>query len=254
MNQDWNAKSYTQAFGFVPQYGQDVMGLLDYDQVRTMLDLGCGNGALTAQFADKGLQVIGMDASAAMLERARQMYPELTFMQADATAFSLPEPVDAVFSNAVLHWIDEARQSAALHCIYRALVPGGQFVFEMGGYGCNRLIHGALAAAFSRRGRTYRRPQYFPTIGQYTPLLEQAGFKVVYATLFDRPTRLQGERGLQDWICMFVKSAFAGMTADEREAVIAEVAAELRPRMYQQGVWVADYVRLRVKAVKPVKE
>jgi len=100
MNQDWDAQGYAQGFGFVPQYGQDVMGLLDYDHIRTLLDLGCGNGALTAQLAEQGMQVVGMDASAAMLERARQMHPKLTFMQADATAFSLPEPVDAVFSNA----------------------------------------------------------------------------------------------------------------------------------------------------------
>ena len=250
MNQDWDANGYVKSFGFVPQYGQDVMRLLDYERIRTLLDLGCGNGALTARLLEQGIRVIGMDSSASMLAQARQIHPTIHFLQADATSFALSEPVDAVFSNAVLHWIDEARQSAALQCIYRALVPGGQFVFEMGGSGCNQLIHGALAAAFSKRGRTYQRPQYFPTIGQYTPLLGQAGFKVVYATLFDRPTPLQGEHGLKDWICMFVKSAFVGITADERDAIIDEVASKLRPRMYQHGTWVADYVRLRAKAVK----
>ena len=95
---------------------------------------------------------------------------------------------------------------------------------------------------------TARWPQ--PLASGDTPLLGQAGFKVVYATLFDRPTPLQGEHGLKDWICMFVKSAFVGITADERDAIIDEVASKLRPRMYQHGTWVADYVRLRAKAVK----
>ena len=251
MNQDWNAKSYTQAFGFVPQYGQDVMGLLDYDQVRTMLDLGCGNGDLTAQLARRGIRVIGMDASASMLDKARQAHPELSFVQGNATDFTLEAPVDAVFSNAVLHWIDADRQPAALRCIYRSLRPAGQLVFEMGGYGCNQLIHGALRDAFAQRGKTYVRPQYFPTIGQYASLLEQAGFRVVYATLFDRPTKLQGEHGLQDWIRMFVSSAFSGMTAQEKNALIEKAAWSLQSKMYHQGCWIADYVRLRMKAIKP---
>ena len=148
MNQDWDANGYVKSFGFVPQYGQDVMRLLDYERIRTLLDLGCGNGALTARLLEQGIRVIGMDSSASMLAQVRQIHPTIHFLQADATSFALSEPVDAVFSNAVLHWIDEARQPAALQCIYRALVPGGQFVFEMGGSGCNQLIHGALAAAF----------------------------------------------------------------------------------------------------------
>lgn len=250
MNQEWDSKTYTTDFSYVHQYGGDVMNLIDFAKARSVLDLGCGNGALTAKFAEKGLQVTGMDASETMLAVARQAYPEIHFVQGDATDFSLPEPVDVIFSNAVFHWIDKTKQPAMMKCVYRALNPGGQLVLEMGGCGDNQSIHGALRDAFAKRGYTYIRPQYFPTVGEYAPMLEQAGFKVVYAVLFDRPTELKGENGLENWIRMFVLSAFDVMSESERDAIIDEVVASLREKLYRDGKWMADYVRLRMKAVK----
>lgn len=249
MNIQWNAKGYTENFSFVHEYGSDLIALIE-GQGLSVLDLGCGNGALTRRLAQAGFQVRGMDASPELLETARRDWPELDFRLGDATDFQLDSPCDVVFSNAVLHWIDREKQDAALRCVNRALKEGGQFVFELGGYGNNVLIHRALEAAFARRGLTYRMPFYFPTVGQYAARLEAAGFKVTYATLFDRPTPLNGPNGLYDWLCMFIKTPFAGMDPAEREAILREVTENLREPLFRDGVWLCDYVRLRCKAAK----
>lgn len=207
-------------------------------------------GALTHRLSQAGYTAHGLDASPELLAVARASYPELTFYQGDATDFQAPTLYDAVFSNAVFHWIEDGKQDDMLQCVNRALKPGGQFVFEFGGQGNNVLIHAALEDAFRARGLTYRMPFYFPSIGQYTPRLERAGFRVVYATLFDRPTPLQGEEGLYDWLRMFIQTPFAGLEAGEQEVILRDAVARLRERLYRDGTWYSDYVRIRCKAVK----
>ena len=215
-----------------------------------IVDLGCGNGALVKKLHDRGLSVIGIDASEDLLRIARADYPDIPFICADAADFRLEQPVDAVFSNAVFHWIDRERQPAMLSCVYKALRKGGQFVFEFGGSGNNALIHEALRSEFEKRGCRYTMPFYFPGIGEYAPLVERAGFQVRTALLFDRPTELKGKDGLRDWIEMFVKVPFAGVKEDDRIAIIDGAVRRLEPVLYRNGKWHADYVRLRMKAVR----
>lgn len=250
MNQNWNAEKYSSDFSFVHEYGNDVISLIDLKNARSVLDLGCGNGALSKVLAEKGLIVTGMDASEDMLAVARKNCPGIRFHRADATDFTLEESVDAVFSNAVFHWIDKSRQEDMMHCVYQALNDGGQFVFEMGGTGNNRLIHTALAQEFTKLGYTYTMPFYFPSIGEYAAMLEKTGFTVRYAVLFDRPTRLNGADGLTDWIKMFVKNPFVNVTEDDRQVILKKAVSALAPALYKDGVWYSDYVRLRMKAVK----
>lgn len=249
MNISWNAADYTRNFSFVHEYGRDLIAMIEGEGL-SVLDLGCGNGALTSQLAQAGFQAEGLDASPDLLETARQNWPDLTFYLGDAADFYVPAPYDAVFSNAVLHWIDEGRQDDMLLCVNRALKPEGQFIFELGGYGNNALIHGALETAFTRRGLAYRMPFYFPTIGQYAGRLERAGFQVTRAALFDRPTPLKGDDGLYDWLRMFIKTPFEGICPAEQESILRETVQTLRDALYRQGVWYSDYVRLRCKAIK----
>lgn len=250
MNISWDAVGYEKDFSFVPAYGAGVMDLIDARIGATCLDLGCGNGALTAELSARGFEAFGMDASAEMLSLARDRHPELRFIQADATRFSLDEPVDVVFSNAMLHWVDRDKHPAVLACVAAALAPGGQFVFECGGIGCCARIHEALAHAFAARGRGYEVPFWFPAVGEYAPLVEAAGMRVTHAFLFDRPTRLQGEDGMADWIRMFVKRPFEGLETVECDAIIADAVAELRSDLFRDGSWWADYVRLRMRAMR----
>lgn len=251
MNINWDADKYTSDFSFVHQYGNSVMELINADKDSTVLDLGCGNGALSKALYDKGYLVKGIDASKELLDIARKNHPEIEFIQADATSFSLQEQVDVVFSNAVFHWIDKERQQDMLQCVHNSLKENGQFVFEFGGSGNNQLIHGALGKVFSEHKYHYHMPFYFPTISEYATLLEETGFCVRYAVLFDRPTELKGQDGLKDWINMFVKTPFSVVgNDDEKEAIIDKAVESLRDILYQEGKWYADYVRIRMKAVK----
>jgi trans-aconitate methyltransferase len=133
MNTNWDAKQYQQRHSYVFQYGQAVLDLLAPQKGERILDLGCGSGQLTAAIADAGATVIGIDSSPEMLAEARAHYRAVEFRLGDAADFAMESPVDAVFSNAVLHWVKNAAGAAA--CIARVLKPSGRFVVEFGGQG-----------------------------------------------------------------------------------------------------------------------
>ena len=248
MNIEWDAEGYKRDFSFVHQYGEDVLGLIEGGTEQRIVDLGCGNGALTKKLAEKGFSVMGIDASEDMLKLARQQYPELTFRQGDALTFTLEEKVDVIFSNAVFHWIDGEKQEQLLQNIASQLKPGGQLVCEFGGKGCAERVHAMLESCFSERGLSYRRVFYFPTIGEYAPILEKCGLRVEYAVLFDRPTPQKTEDGLRDWIHMFVKEPFQGIGEETKEEIIQETVDKLRPVLYHDSTWIVDYVRIRIRA------
>ncbi|MHB8128873.1 MAG: class I SAM-dependent methyltransferase [Mobilitalea sp.] len=248
MNIKWNAQNYAKDFKFVHQYGEEVLQLLEIEEGMKILDLGCGNGALTKKISDMGVDVIGIDASKDMLDLARSNYPELTFVQDDAVQFHLKEPVDAVFSNAVFHWINN--QEELLENISIALKPKGQLVCEFGGYGCAKTIHSALQEAFEKRGLEYKSTFYFPTIGEYTPILERHGLRVLFASLFERKTALIGEDGMRNWIEMFNSQPFQDLDKALTNEIISEAVQNLKPILYIDGIWYTDYVRIRIKAQK----
>lgn len=251
MNIKWDANKYSSDFSFVHQYGNSLINLIDGDDCGKVLDLGCGNGALSKVMHDKGYHVIGIDASKDLLDIAKKNYPDIQFIKADATNFSLKEPIDIVFSNAVFHWINKEHQQDMLKCVQEVLKENGQFVFEFGGYGNNRLIHRALEETFSKHKYIYEMPFYFPTISEYATLLENTGFRVTYAVLFDRMTELKGENGLKDWINMFVKTPFSVVkNEDEKNMIIDEAVSDLKESLYKDGKWYADYVRIRMKAIR----
>lgn len=251
-NISWNASDYQKHFSFVPSYGESVMELITAPPASFAVDLGCGNGALTRKLADRGYDVLGIDDSAEMLALAQKDHPDLHFEKGNAITFQLEKKADVIFSNAVLHWVDAKDQQAMLNNICRQLVPGGEFVCEFGGFGCAEHIHSTLETCFARHGLLYKRVFYFPTIGQYAPMLEQAGFRVKYAILFDRPTPQQGDHGVADWIRMFVKEPFRNVEPTVREEIIRQAEEELRGVLCQDGQWFVDYVRIRFRAQRVV--
>lgn len=248
MNIQWDAKGYTDNFSFVHKYGEDVLELIDAKAGSLAVDLGCGNGALTEKLAERNYRVLGVDASADMIGTAKSLHPELDFKVADALEFELSDKADVIFSNAVFHWIDSDKQEQMIEHISGQLKPGGQLVCEFGGKGCAEAIHSTLEKNFAKRGLIYPRTFYFPSIGEYSPILEKFGLRVEYAVLFDRPTEQQTENGLEDWIRMFVKKPFENMDTETQDAIIHETVDMLRPVLYHNGKWFVDYVRIRIKA------
>ena len=252
---NWNAGLYDDSFSFIWEYGSNLIDLLDPKPGKRILDLGCGTGHLTRAIADRGAEVTGIDHSSAMIEQARANYPDIQFEVADATGFSFDEPFDAVFSNAVLHWVRDAEGAA--RSISRALKPGGRLIAEFGGRGNVSQIVEATLTVLREAGypsREGRNPWYFPSIGEYAGLLEGQGLEPTSALLFDRPTLLDGgEGGLALWLEMFGDSFFAGIPAADRQRIVAGIEDRLRPVLFRDGAWHADYRRLRVVALKSLR-
>jgi trans-aconitate 2-methyltransferase len=228
---DWDPARYEGSHSFVWEYGADLVSLLNPRAGERILDVGCGTGHLAARIAESGSEVLGIDSSPAMIAQARQNFPKLQFQLADVREFRATELFDAVFSNAALHWIQEAEQAAA--AMSAALHLGGRLVLEMGAKGNIALISSALETKIQN---------YFPGIGEYAGVLERHGLEVLNAVIFDRPTGLAGgERGLRDWIATF---------RPDNSRAIEDVERELRPALFRDGKWFADYRRLRVVARK----
>lgn len=250
MNIKWDSEDYTDNFSFVHIYGEDLLNWVDVKEGSFVVDLGSGNGALTEKLSMKGYRVLGIDASKEMLEAAKALHPELTFVYGDAVTFSLEEKADCIFSNAVFHWIDKAKQLSMLKNLSSNLKEGGSLVAELGGYRCAESVHSALSEAFSYFGLVYPRTFYFPKVGEYTSLMEEAGLLTTYAHLFDRPTKQEGEDGLEKWIKMFVKAPFESLEDELKGKIIKRAVETAKGELYRDSHWFVDYVRLRVKAVK----
>lgn len=248
----WNPALYDNQHAFVWQYGESLIDWLAPQSGERILDLGCGTGHLTAKIVSTGAIATGIDADAHMIEQAQQHYPHLQFAVMDARCFQVEQPLDAVFSNATLHWIPEA--GAVLDCVQRSLQPGGRFVAEFGGKGNVGAIVQALFKTLADMGYDTAdtwNPWYFPSVADYATLVEQRGLEVVSAMLFDRPTPLaDGEAGLANWLRMFGHSILSRIPVAEQSQVIAQVEEQLRPIHFQDGTWIADYRRLRIMAVQ----
>lgn len=252
LSQSWNPDLYQDSHSFVWQYGASLVELLNPQPGEQVLDLGCGLGQLTAAIAAAGATATGVDADPAMIDQARQAYPEIEFQVANARDFTVAEPVDAVFSNATLHWVPRADQALTAQRIWQSLQAGGRLVVEFGGRGNVQAILDGIHIVRHQLGcgTPPAEPWYFPSLGEHAALLEQVGFEVSLGLLSDRPTPLQGSNGLANWITMFASRYLADLPQAQQQVVIEEVEAWLRSSMYQNGAWIADYRRLRMVAIK----
>ena len=247
--QTWDPLAYERNGAFVHELAGGVLEWLDPQPGEYVLDLGCGDGHLTQRIAESGAHVLGVDASAEMVAAARERGIEAEHAKAEQLPFR-DARFDAVFSNAVLHWVRD--QDAMMRQVHRVLKPGGRFVAEMGGHGNVAAIHVALTAVLDRYGfgDRERGVNYYPSIDSYADRLKRNGFKVEQIGLIPRPTRLP-ESGMEGWLRTFRRGVLEGLPADVRETAVREIVALLEPALRDEaGNWTVDYVRLRLKAVR----
>ena len=248
----WDPDLYQHKHDFVYGMAEDLVNLLKPEKEEDILDVGCGSGQLTAKISKQAGQVIGLDKSKEMIREASANFPEIEFIVADAATFTLDQQFHGVFSNAALHWMKNYQ--AVAHNIYGHLKNGGRFVAEFGGSGNIQLILNELKVQLCRQqyyDQAEADPWYFPTIGEYSSVLEQAGFKVRFTQHFDRLTQLvDPERGIIDWIMMFGQSFLEGIPAPKVEEILERVQENLRSELFINGYWHADYCRIRVIAEK----
>jgi SAM-dependent methyltransferase len=248
----WSAADYAGNAAFVPALGDAAMRLLDPKPGELILDVGCGDGALTQRIAAAGASVIGLDSSPEMVEAARARGLDVFLADAETMDLERFGQFDAAFSNAALHWMLDP--DAVASGMFGALKAGGRFVGEMGGEGNLALLRRGLRDELTERG--YKLPDvdpaWYPGIEQFTRLYCVAGFTAVCAQLIERPTPLPG--GIADWVRTF-RSGLMDMAMVpewERDDVAAATEARLSAELGRpDGSFVADYVRLRFSMRKP---
>ena len=242
----WSADHYNKHASFVSDLALPVVDLLEPVEGEKILDLGCGEGKLAIEIERSGAKVTAVDLSEDMVEKARER--GLDAHRMSATELPFINEFDAVFSNAVLHWVKES-ESAVKH-IHRALKERGRFVAEFGGEGNMRMVVGAIEEVFRRHPEfgAFKNPWYFPSVEAYRDLLESCGFEVAQIERIPRPTPIDD---IIHWLDVFANGIVSHLREEERVLFNQEVRMLVKPKLYEEVKgWHADYVRLRVKAFK----
>ncbi|CAD6586287.1 MAG: hypothetical protein ASARMPREDX12_002323 [Alectoria sarmentosa] len=266
----WTANAYSASASFVPLLTHEIVQWLDPQPDDTILDLGCGDGLLTAKIRSSCSRIAGFDASANLIEAAQNTHGTnagLTWNVLDCRYLEESKAIkegeySKILSNAALHWIlrDASTRMSVFRGAYRALQPGGTFVFEMGGAGNVADVHTALLAALVHQGLAIEKareacPWFFPSEKLMKDMLEEAGFQVEKMKLDYRPTKLTAEKegGLEGWVRLMGANFLDVLpTKDKKEAVVREVCDVLQTVLSHEedgSMWLG-YVRLKVVARK----
>lgn len=261
-NYIWNADDYAKHSSSQYKWAQELIPKLKLSGSEVLLDIGCGDGKITAVLA-KSLPdgcVVGIDSSEDMVTLAQQAfppdtYPNLSFQRMDARTLTFQEKFDRVFSNAALHWIIDHK--SVLRGVQRSLKSGGRLLFQMGGKGNAQGILAVLdkmflAERWQKSFEGFGFPYGFYTPKEYTAWLVEAKLKPERAELLQKDMKRQGKAGLAGWIRTTWLPYTERIPAELRDSFIAEVVdtyLEKHPLDAEGNAHVA-MVRLEVEASK----
>ncbi len=241
----WDSRLYDKSQAFVSEYGNELISFIPLNKQQCILDLGCGTGDLTQKLSEISSCIIGIDASKEMIQAAKKKYPHLNFEVMDACHLQWKNQFDVVFSNAVFHWI--ADQERLLKGIYVALKNNGKLVCEFGASGNIAQIEKAYGLVLESSSKEYINPFYFPTVEEYSALLQTAGFKIEKIYDYDRPTPLpDGKDGLRKWMMQFFADRLSMYDKAKQMVIFENVEKILEKKMFDGTKWTADYRRIRV--------
>jgi SAM-dependent methyltransferase len=241
----WDGHTYDDEFRHVIDAGSDLLDVLRPEPGEHVLDLGCGTGTLTAAIAARGAHVTGIDVEPAMVDQARTRYPELDFMVGDGHRVTAGAPLDAVFANAVLHWLTRADE--ALASVHRTLRPGGRLVAEMTVEGSLTTLVELLDRAVADLGLPPARPfpWYHPDVDSYLDRVREAGFRIADATTFERHAWLPAGMSAGAWWARFGGGVLSRYGPADSRAVLDHVDRHAVAPVRREAVWLR-FVAVRV--------
>jgi trans-aconitate methyltransferase len=246
--QSWSPQLYEENARFVSDLADEVVRMLDPKRGERILDIGCGDGYLTEKLASYGAELVGVDYSETLVEAARKRGVDARHGNGEELQFD--GEFDGAFSNAAMHWMLRANDTAA--GVFRALKPGGRFVGEFAGAGNAKIIRREVHEALEQRGidSSAIDPWFLPEEDEYRRVLSDAGFVVSYLRLFDRPVSI--DYPLAQWIKTFGSPYIKALKNGDEHEFLAEVSEKLKTELLQEdGKWTIDYTRIRFMAVKP---
>jgi trans-aconitate 2-methyltransferase len=205
---DWNAGSYDRVSAPQQAWAREQLERLELHGDEVVLDAGCGSGRVTALLAERlpRGRVYAVDAAPSMVSHAAEaLRGRATVLCQDLVELSLPERVDAVFSNATFHWI--ADHDALFRALRRALKPGGRLVAQCGGRGnidAFRRLADAVAAEepFASFFAGWSGPWNYAGAEETADRLERAGFREIRTWLEPRPTTPEQPREFIRTVCL----------------------------------------------------
>ncbi|KJH70650.1 SAM-dependent methyltransferase [Aliterella atlantica CENA595] len=259
----WNPEDYAKNSDAQLKWARELRAKLDLQGNESVLDVGCGDGKITADFAvalPRG-KVVGVDSSTQMIDYATRTYadtkyPNLSFACIDARSLEFDDEFNLVFSNATLHWVDN--HQAFLQGVSRALRSGGRLIVGCGGKGCAvdvLQVFSELVASkpWSDRFDNFYNPYYFYSDEEYAVWLEESGFKVEQLALVPKDMTHHGKEGLAGWIRTTWMPFTHRVPENEREYFISsfvDTYLEQIP-LDKDGLAHVRMVRLEVNALKP---
>ncbi|HVO18455.1 MAG TPA: methyltransferase domain-containing protein [Anaeromyxobacter sp.] len=254
----WDAADYHAHSSAQTAWAREVHGRLELAGDEAVLDLGCGDGHLTAELSERlpAGRVVGLDADPDMIAFARRTFvgANLSFVQGDVRTFALAEPVDRVVSTACLHWV--AEHAAVLRRCRAHLPPGGRILLQMGGRGnCAGILEACAEVAARPRWAShlhgFSSPWHFHGPEEYRRWLPPAGFRLVRAELLDRPMVHDGRAGFQGWMRTTWMPVLHRLPEEGRADFLEEVSDRYLEahRPDAQGRTRVAMVRLEVEAV-----
>jgi trans-aconitate methyltransferase len=233
VKQNWDAEDYANHSSAQTQWAQELISKLALQGTESLLDIGCGDGKITAQLAlilTAG-NVLGIDASRSMIRLASERfpatkYPNLSFRRMDAARIRLPRLFDVAFSSATLHWVQN--HCAVLQGVRVCLKSGGRILLQMGGRGNAREVFRSVQEVMQRlRWQGYfddfSQPHHFYGPEEYEAWLSQSGFRAVRVELIPKDMQHQGKEGLRGWLRTTWFPYTDRLPADLRAVFIDEV-------------------------------
>ena len=266
MNQyRWDPEDYAKHSKAQQEWAHELIRKLSLRGDEALLDLGCGDGKVTAELASllsNGF-VMGVDSSSEMIALAAEkfsseQYPNLSFLQMDARKLPFLNRFDVIFSNAALHWVKD--HQPVVRGLFRSLKPGGKILLQMGGEGNAQVLVSVLEQAISSPDwkayfQNFEFPYGFLSVEKYRSLLKEVGFQAKRVELIPKDMQQADASAFEAWV-RTTWLPYTGRIPEERRGrFISETVAHYLERVPPDadGTVHVAMVRIQIEAMKSSK-